>query len=93
MFFFLHYKSHLIPTKRQHFFEPRKMKIVLMKGQVKVSGQNEYLNHTATPNSNSNPKSEYDMYEDHPPPSAAGISQELIGKNDDVYRLFVVPLL
>jgi hypothetical protein len=63
----------------RHFFEQRKIRIVLMKGRVKVSGQREYLNHTSHAPSGS--------------PSAAGISQELIGTNDDTYRLFVVPLV
>jgi len=67
----------------RHFFEARKLKIVLMRGQVKVSGQNEYLNDT--PTSSSGDQKEY-------PPSSPGIGQELIGKNDDVYRLFVVSL-
>lgn len=71
----------------RHFFEQRKIRIVLMKGQVKVSGQREYLNHTSQAPSGSNLKSEPQ------PPSAAGISRELIGTNDDNYRLFVVPLV
>jgi len=78
----------------RHFFEQRKIRIVLMKGQVKVSGQKEYLNHTSQAPSGSNLQSDDHKYEDRPPPpSAAGISQELIGKNDDTYRLFVVPLV
>ena len=28
--------------KYQHFFEQRKMKIILMKGEVRVSGQNDH---------------------------------------------------
>ena len=64
-----------------------------MKGQVKVSGQKEYLKYTSQA-PGSNLQSDDHKYEDHPPPpSAAGISQELIGKNDDTYRLFVVPLV
>jgi hypothetical protein len=64
-----------------------------MKGQVKVSGQNEYhLNDTPT-SSSSNLGSAYQKYyEDHPPSPNPSISQELIGKNDDTYRLFIVPL-
>ena len=64
-----------------------------MKGQAKVSGQNEY--HTSPPSSSPNLQSDDYKYEDYvsPPPSAAGISQELVGMNDDIYRLFVVPLL
>lgn len=60
-----------------------------MKGQVKVSGQNEYLNDTPTSSSSNLDYQEY--YEDHSP-SHASISQELVGKNDDIYRLFLVPL-
>lgn len=62
-----------------------------MKGQIKVSGsQNEYLD---TPSSSSsNLESDYQKsYEDHPPTSHTSISQELVGKNDDTYRLFIVP--
>jgi len=76
----------------RHFFEQRKMKTVLMKGQVKVSGQKEYLNHISHPTSDL--KSDDNHHYHPPPPSAPGISQELIGRlNDDIYRLFVVPLL
>jgi len=73
------------------FFEQRKTRIVLMKGQVKVSGQNEYLNEIPT-SSSSNLESDYQNYEDHPPSSYNNITQELLGKNDDIYRLFIVPL-
>ena len=63
-----------------------------MKGHVKVSGQNEYLDDTPT-SSSSNLGSGYQKYyEDHPPSSHPSISQELVGKNDDTYRLFIVPL-
>ena len=66
-----------------------------MKGQVKVSGrQNEYLNDTPT-SSSSNLGSYQKSYEDHPPSShGTSIGQELqvVGKNDDTYRLFIVPL-
>lgn len=69
-----------------------------MKGQVKVKGQPEYLNDDVTsPSSSRGP--EFDdrlgKHEDHQPSntsSAVGMSQELIDKNDDIYRLFVVPL-
>ena len=60
-----------------------------MKGQVKVSGQNEYLNDTPT-SSSSNLDQKY--YEDHPPSSFPSIRQELVSKNDDTYRLFIVSL-
>ena len=60
-----------------------------MKGQVKVSGQNKYLNDTPT-SSSSNLDHKY--YEDHPHSSLPSIRQELVGKNDDTYRLFIVPL-
>ena len=59
-----------------------------MKGQVKVSGgQNSNLNDTSS-SSSSNFESDYhkSYYEDHPP------SQELVGKNDDTYKLFIVPV-
>ncbi|KAF8801125.1 hypothetical protein BYT27DRAFT_7174775 [Phlegmacium glaucopus] len=71
----------------RHFFEQRKLKVVLMKGQVNTSGQGE---DTATSTSKY-PKSEYQNGE-NPPSSSTGISQALAGKNDDIYRLFVVPL-
>jgi len=78
----------------RHFFEQRKMKIVLMKGQVKVSGQKEYLNHTSPPPTSDLKSDDNRHYQDHPPPpSSPGISQELIGTHDDIYRLFVVPFL
>jgi hypothetical protein len=68
------------------------MKIVLMKGQVKVSGQKEYLNPTSPPPTSDLKSDDNRQYQDHPPPpSSPGISQELIGTNDDIYRLFVVP--
>jgi len=54
-----------------------------MKGQVKANSQKE-----DTPTS-MNPESEYQKQGN--PSSSTGISQELIGKNDDIYRLFVVP--
>ena len=77
----------------QCFFERRKIKIVLMKGRVDVSGQNEYLLNDTPTSSSSNLGSAYQKYyEDHPPSSNPSISQELVGKNDDTYRLFVVPL-
>jgi hypothetical protein len=68
-----------------------------MKGQAKVSGQDEYLNDTPSPitSSSSNLGSHYlKYYEDHHPPTSHPIStsQELVGKNDGTYRLFVVPL-
>ena len=62
-----------------------------MKGQVKVSGQNEYQNDTPT-SSSSHLESYQKSYEDHPPYSHPSIGQELVGKNDDIYRLFIVPL-
>ena len=68
-----------------------------MKGQAKVSGQIEYHPDDTTPtSSSSNLESGYrKFYEDHPlsphPSPQAGISQELVGKNDDTYRLFIVP--
>jgi hypothetical protein len=64
-----------------------------MKGQVKVSGQTEYLNDATSPSSSRNLEFGNRKAVDHPfTSSAAGISQELIGKNDDIYRLFLVPL-
>ena len=81
MFHLLHRKSHFILTKTplsetQHFFELRKVRVVLMKGQVKVSGL----------------ESEGQNHENEDPPSATpGISQ-VGGKNDDTYRLFVLSL-
>ena len=64
-----------------------------MKGQVKVSGQNEYLLNDTPTSSSSNLGSDYQKYnEDHPLSSdPTSISPELIAKNDDTYRLFVVP--
>ena len=72
-----------------------------MKGQVRASGQNEYhandLNDTTTtttPTSSSTKiESDQKYYNDHhPPPSNTSISQILTGVNDDLYRLFIVPL-
>ena len=63
-----------------------------MKGQVKVSGRNEYhLNDTPTSSSSDLGSSYQKYYEDHPPSPNHSISQELIDKNDDTYRLFIVP--
>ena len=66
-----------------------------MKGQVKVSGQNEYDHLNVTPtSSSSNLGSGYQKYYEAYPPSSdpsTAISRELVGKNDDAYRLFVVP--
>ena len=77
----------------QCFFERRKIRIVLMKGQVRVSGQNEYLLNDTPTSSSSNLGSDYQKYyEDHPLSSdPTSISPELVAKNDDTYRLFVVP--
>ena len=64
-----------------------------MKGQVKVSGQTEYLNDATSPSSSRNLEVGDRKYEDQPSTSSAvGIGQELIGKNDDIYRLFLVPI-
>ena len=67
-----------------------------MKGQVKVKGQTEYVNDATSPSSSRNLEVGDRNHEDHPSTSeysaVSGISQELIGKNDDVYRLFVVSL-
>ena len=49
-----------------------------MKGPVRVSGQNEYLNDIPTSSLST--------------PSNPSISQILTGVNDDVHRLFIVPL-
>jgi hypothetical protein len=83
----------------RHFFEQRKMRVILMKGQVTVKGQPEYLNDAASyatsPSSSRGPEFDDRKHdEDHPSTStsAVGISQGLIDKNDDIYRLFVVPL-
>ena len=57
-----------------------------MKGPVRVSGQNEYLNDILT-SSSSTSETESNL-----PPSNLSISQILSGLNDDVYRLFIVPL-
>ena len=63
-----------------------------MKGQVKVKGQTEYLN-DATSSSSRNLEFGDRRHEERPSiSSAVGISQELIDKNDDLYRLFLVPL-
>jgi hypothetical protein len=65
-----------------------------MKGQLKVKGQTEYLTDATSPLSSRNLEFGDRKYEDHPATSSAvGISQELIDKNDDIYRLFLVPLL
>ena len=69
-----------------------------MKGRVKVSGQTEYLNDATSPSTSSPHSFESNdrRYEDQPYPStssAVGTGQELIGKNDDdIYRLFLVPI-
>ena len=57
-----------------------------MKGPVRVSGQNEYLNDILT-SSSSTSETESNLH-----PSNLSISQILSGVNDDVYRLFIVPL-
>lgn len=81
MFHLLHRKSHFILTKTplsetQHFFELRKVRVVLMKGQVKVSGL----------------ESEGQNHENEDSPSAPGISQVGDKNDDDTYRLFVLSL-
>jgi hypothetical protein len=79
----------------RHFFEQRKMRIILMKGPVRASGQNDYndLNVTPTPTSSSSSSSKIESYyNDHPPPSNPSISQILAGVKDELYRLFIVPL-
>lgn len=64
-----------------------------MKGQVRVKGQTEYLNDATSPSTSRNLESGEWKPEDQPSYSrAVGISQELVDKNDDIYRLFVVPL-
>ena len=66
-----------------------------MKGRVRASGQSEYhdLNNIQVPTSSSSKiESDQKYYNDHPPPSNPSISQILTGVNDDVYRLFIVPL-
>lgn len=66
-----------------------------MKGQAKVSGQNEYLNNTPTSSSSDLGSGYQKYYEDHPPSfhtTDTSISRELIGKNDNIYRLFIVSL-
>ena len=81
--------------KQQHFFEQRKMRIILMKGPVRVSGQKEYIIPQATSSSSiSEIEPDQKHYNNHPPPSnpSTGISQILTGVDDDVYRLFIVPL-
>ena len=63
-----------------------------MKGNVKVGGQNEYLSETPK-SSSSNLGSDYKLDYDHSPLSSlTSINQELAGKNDDAYRLFIVSL-
>ena len=67
-----------------------------MKGQVKVKGQTEHLNDTS-PGSSSSQNLEFGdrKHVDQPSTSSAvgtGISQELIDKNDDIYRLFLYSL-
>lgn len=70
-----------------------------MKGQVKVKGQAEYVNDATpatSPSKSDNLESGDRNHGDHPPSpstsSAVGTSQELIDKDDDIYRLFLVPL-
>ena len=69
-----------------------------MKGTARVSGQNEYQSDNpsssrSSESSSSTSKIEADQkYFDHPPPSNPSISQILAGVDDDVYRLFIVPL-
>jgi hypothetical protein len=63
-----------------------------MKGPVRVSGQNEYLNDIPTSSSSTTEIESDQKYNDHPPPSNPSIGQILTGVNDDVYRLFIVPL-
>jgi hypothetical protein len=75
------------------------MRIILMKGPVRVSGQNEYysLNDTPTPTSSSSSssakiESDQKYYNDHSPLSNPSIIQIFTDVKDDVYRLFIVPL-
>lgn len=64
-----------------------------MKGRVRASGQSEYhdLNNVPT-SSSSKIESDQKYYNDHPPSSNPSIGEILTGVNDDVYRLFIVPL-
>lgn len=57
-----------------------------MKGQVKVSGQSEHSGTSTSRNS----ESEYQKQGGSS--SIIGNNQELVGMNDDIYRLFVIPL-
>lgn len=66
-----------------------------MKGQAKVKGQTEYMytNDATSPSSSRNLEFGDQKHEDHPSTSnAAGICQELTDKNDDIYRLFLLPI-
>ena len=64
-----------------------------MKGKVKVKGQIEYPNEATSPSSSHNFEVDDRKHEDHQSASSAlNISQELIDKNDDIYRLFLFPL-
>ena len=66
-----------------------------MKGRVRVSGQSEYHGQSDIPTSSSSKiESDQKYYNDHPPSGSSNpsISQILTGVNDDVYRLFIVPL-
>jgi len=81
----------------RHFFEPRKIRVVLMKGQVKVKGQTEYPNDATSPSSSHNLEfgDRNLKHEDHPSEStssAVGINQEVIDKDDGIYRLLLFPL-
>ena len=57
-----------------------------MKGQVKVKGQSGY------PNDATFPSSSHNLEVGNRISSALSIGQELIDKNDDIYRLFLFPL-
>ena len=68
-----------------------------MKGPARVSGQKEYQNdipQATSSSSTSKIESDQKYYNSHPPPSPSNpsISQILTGVDDDVYRLFIVPL-
>jgi len=64
-----------------------------MKGQVKVKGQTEHMPvNDVTPPSSSQNHEFGDRKQSTSSAVSPGISQELIDKNDDVYRLFLYSL-
>jgi len=80
----VHKVAKLIDTWNHHFFEPRKMRVVLMKGETKLNGLTEPPLAPPPPPANLFAARDIVKNKDSEPSSSH--------HNDDNYRLFVVSL-